>query len=81
MVLIGRSGGESSLSFRQNEEIHAEDYAELGAEDHLKKKKKRNNMSRKSHPPTDDLGMLSGDGITGKLPRYANKITLKVGCN
>lgn len=70
------------MSSRKNEETRAkEDYAEFGADDHLTKKKKRNNMLRKSHAPRDDLGLLSGHGITGKLPRYANKITLKVGCN
>ncbi|KAF7804182.1 rRNA biogenesis protein RRP5 [Senna tora] len=71
-------GGESSLRLRQNGETHAEeDYADFGADDHLKKKKKRNNMLRKSHTPADDEGLLSGAGITGKLQRYANKITLK----
>lgn len=71
------------MSSRQNGEIHAdEDYAEFGAEDRLKNtKRKRKNILSKRHAPLDDLGMLSGGGLTGKLPRHANKITLKVGCN
>ncbi|XP_028788021.1 rRNA biogenesis protein RRP5-like, partial [Neltuma alba] len=71
-------GGESSLTSRQTGEIRPEDDYEFGTEDHLKKKKKKgNNMSSKSRAPVDDLGLLSGGGIKGKLPRYANKITFK----
>lgn len=34
---------------------------------------------RTKRPETqEDLGSLFGEGITGKLPRFANRITLKV---
>lgn len=52
--------------------------AEFEVEDRdLKTKKKRKNVKKMSQEE-DDLGSLFGGGITGKLPRYANKITLKV---
>ncbi|KAK7278792.1 hypothetical protein RJT34_23828 [Clitoria ternatea] len=54
------------------------DYDEFGSEDHPRKtKKKGKTVSRKSNEVSDDLGTLSSEGITGKLPRRVNKITLK----
>ena len=44
----------------------------------LKKRKKEKRVQNKNNSTEDDLGLLFGDGITGKLPRFANKITLKV---
>lgn len=71
-------GGGSSLSSRRTREIRADDDYEFGTEDHLEKKnKKRSSMSSKSGLSADDLGLLSGGGIRGKLPRYANRITFK----
>ncbi|KAL5545605.1 hypothetical protein UlMin_005292 [Ulmus minor] len=71
-------GGGSSLSRREREEIRAEVDAEFdGVEGELKSKKKRKSIQKKSQAVEDDLGSLFGGGITGKLPRYANKITLK----
>ncbi|CAJ1967373.1 unnamed protein product [Sphenostylis stenocarpa] len=58
------------------------DYDEFGGGDHsikVKKKKKkrgRNELS-KSDEAADDWSLHSGEGITGKLPRRVNKITLK----
>ncbi|KAL1554555.1 rRNA biogenesis protein RRP5 [Salvia divinorum] len=43
----------------------------------LKKRKKERRVQNKNNSTEDDLGLLFGDGITGKLPRFANKITLK----
>ncbi|XP_041997837.1 rRNA biogenesis protein RRP5-like isoform X2 [Salvia splendens] len=43
----------------------------------LKKRKKEKRVQHKDNSTEDDLGLLFGDGITGKLPRFANKITLK----
>ncbi|XP_020233818.1 rRNA biogenesis protein RRP5 [Cajanus cajan] len=65
-------GGEFSASRRS-------DYDEFGAEDHSRKpkKKKGKNASSKSKEAADDWGSLSGDGISGKLPRRVNRITLK----
>ncbi|KAM2556550.1 hypothetical protein TB2_013763 [Malus domestica] len=34
-------------------------------------------MQKKSVVTEDDLGSLFGDGISGNLPKYANKITMK----
>ncbi|TKY53223.1 RRP5-like protein [Spatholobus suberectus] len=66
-------GGEFSAKLRN-------DYNDFGAEDHsrkMKKKRKGKNASSKSNEAADEWGSLSGDGITGKLPRRVNKITLK----
>ncbi|KAF5737374.1 protein RRP5 isoform X2 [Tripterygium wilfordii] len=70
-------GRGSSLSQRECEEIHAEVDAEFGAESNKSKKNKRMKIQKKTASPGDDLGSLFGNGITGKLPRFANKITLK----
>ncbi|KAK1575786.1 hypothetical protein Q3G72_008289 [Acer saccharum] len=69
-------GGGSSLSQRERNEIHAEVDAEFGEGRGLDKKKEKK-MQKKSNASIDDLGSLFGDGITGKLPRYANRITWK----
>lgn len=80
-------GGGSSLSRKEREEVRAEAEAEFEAEEKQsssqepnKKKKKRNALqSRIEKHEEDDLGSLfGGGGISGKFPRQANKITLKV---
>ncbi|KAL6571985.1 hypothetical protein OROMI_012943 [Orobanche minor] len=43
----------------------------------LKKRKRAKRVQNQNNSTEDDLGLLFGDGITGKLPRFANKITLK----
>jgi len=43
------------------------------------KKQKGPKLGRK--PNGEDLGSLLGEGITGKLPRSCNRVTLKVFCN
>ncbi|CAL5418122.1 unnamed protein product [Camellia sinensis] len=41
-------------------------------------KNKNKRLQKRNHSAEeDDLGSLFGDGISGKLPRFANKITLK----
>ncbi|MBA0615649.1 hypothetical protein Godav_015770 [Gossypium davidsonii] len=70
-------GGGSSLSKHERDEIRAEVDAEFEAEELASKKNKRKKSQKKIQAMPDDLGSLFGDGITGKLPRYANKITLK----
>lgn len=72
------SGGGSSLSRQERDEIRAEVDAEFEAEERDQKKNRRKKMQKKTQATEDDFGSLFGDGITGKLPRYANKITLKV---
>lgn len=72
-------GGGHSLTQRERDEIHAEVDAEFEAAERglHKKNKKKKKTERKANETVDDLGSLFGDGISGKLPRYANKITLK----
>ncbi|KAG5252940.1 protein RRP [Salix suchowensis] len=73
-------GGKSSLSQREREEIRAEVDEEFeGEERYLNKKNKKGKkfQNKSSQLSADDLGSLFGDGITGKLPRFANKITMK----
>ncbi|KAL3625500.1 hypothetical protein CASFOL_030954 [Castilleja foliolosa] len=43
----------------------------------LKKGKKQKRVQNRDQSTEEDLGHLFGDGITGKLPRFANKITMK----
>lgn len=73
-------GGGSYLSRKERDDIRADVDAEFEAEERVlkQKKNKRKNLEKKSHAAEDDFGSLFGDGITGKLPRYANKITFKV---
>lgn len=67
------------MTQKERDEIHAEVDAEFDAEEKgLQKKNKKKRMQKKTNETVDDLGSLFGDGFTGKLPKYANKITLKV---
>ncbi|GMH18742.1 hypothetical protein Nepgr_020583 [Nepenthes gracilis] len=71
-------GGRSSLTREDRDEIRAEVDADFDAEMRPSKKKKRKKMMKTGDEATEeDLGSLFGDGIIGKLPRFANKITLK----
>uniref|UniRef100_A0A5B7AB23 S1 motif domain-containing protein n=1 Tax=Davidia involucrata TaxID=16924 RepID=A0A5B7AB23_DAVIN len=70
-------GGGSSLSREEIDEVRAEVGAEFEEERELNKKNKRRREQKRSHSTEDDFGSLFGDGITGKLPRFANKIILK----
>ncbi|XP_042394409.1 rRNA biogenesis protein RRP5-like [Zingiber officinale] len=74
-------GGGRVLSREEEAEARAEAEAEFEREEssgrkgkgNLRKKGLRGSLTNVQ----DDLGFLSGDGITGKLPRFANRITLK----
>ncbi|XAR68636.1 hypothetical protein NMG60_11003830 [Bertholletia excelsa] len=71
-------GGGSSLTREELDEVHAQVDADFEAEERvLKKKKKKKGPLKKSLSEDDDLGSLFGGGISGKLPRFANKITFK----
>lgn len=73
-------GGKSSLSQREREEIRAQVDEEFeGEERRLNKKNKKGKkfQNKSSQLSGDDLGSLFGDVLTGKLPRFANKITMK----
>lgn len=52
--------------------------AEFEAEGRGLKKNKKKRVQKQSHSAEDDLGSLFGVGISGKLPRFANRITWKV---
>jgi len=66
------------LSRKEREEIHAEVDSQFDADGRELKKKKTRKMQKRGPTSEDDLGSLFGDGMTGKLPRFANRITLKV---
>ncbi|PON46626.1 Polyribonucleotide nucleotidyltransferase [Parasponia andersonii] len=70
-------GGGSSLSRKERDEIRAEVDAEFEAEERELKTKKKRKSLRNTSQEDDDLGSLFGGGIKGKLPQFANKITLK----
>ncbi|XP_028055134.1 rRNA biogenesis protein RRP5 isoform X14 [Camellia sinensis] len=77
-----RGGGRSSLG-KEVDEVDCDDVDmefESGKRElnnnYYKNKNKR--LQKRNHSAEeDDLGSLFGDGISGKLPRFANKITLK----
>lgn len=70
-------GGGSSLSREELDEVRAEVDAEFEAEGRGLKKNKKKRVQKQSHSAEDDLGSLFGVGISGKLPRFANRITWK----
>lgn len=72
-------GGGSSLSKQELEDVRAEVDAEFEAEERVLKKnnKRAKRLEWRSQSAEDDMGSLFGDAFTGKLPRFANKITLK----
>lgn len=71
-------GGGSSLTREELDEVRAEVDAEFDAEGRgLKKKMKKKRVQKQSPSAEDDLGSLFGVGISGKLPRFANRITWK----
>ncbi|KAG5552270.1 hypothetical protein RHGRI_010375 [Rhododendron griersonianum] len=70
-------GGGSSLSREELDEVRVEVDAEFEAEGRGLKKNKKKRVQKQSHSAEDDLGSLFGVGISGKLPRFANRITWK----
>lgn len=70
-------GGGSSLSKEELDEVRAEVDAVFESEHRVSKKNKKKRVLKQSHSADDDLGSLFGGGISGKLPRFANKITWK----
>ncbi|XP_019053357.1 PREDICTED: rRNA biogenesis protein RRP5 isoform X2 [Nelumbo nucifera] len=69
-------GGGRVLSRQEIDEVRAEVDAEFEVEERGSRKKKKQ-QQKKSYATENDLGSLFGDGITGKLPRFANRVTLK----
>ncbi|CAN0879206.1 rRNA biogenesis protein RRP5 [Linum grandiflorum] len=70
-------GGGSSLSQKERDDIRSEVDAEFEAGEMGVKKNKKGKKLRKKQVDPDDFGSLFGDGLTGKLPKFANKITTK----
>lgn len=78
MLNCGGVGGGRSLTREERNEIREEVDEEFDSEV-IDLKKKKSKVQRRSFVEEDDkLGSLFGEGITGKLPRFANRITLKV---
>lgn len=74
----GGVGGGRSLTREERNGIREEDDEELDSEARDFNKRKNKVRSRDFVPEDDNLGSLFGEGITGKLPRFANRITFKV---
>ncbi|KAL0346327.1 UNVERIFIED_CONTAM: rRNA biogenesis protein RRP5, partial [Sesamum radiatum] len=71
-------GRGSLLSGEERNEVRAVAEKDSRADERvLKKRKKEKRAQNRNQSTEDDLGSLFGDGIIGKLPRFANKITLK----
>ncbi|CAH8356759.1 unnamed protein product [Eruca vesicaria subsp. sativa] len=71
-------GGGTSLSKKEREKIHEEVDAEFEAGDERVTKRSKGGKIKKRVPrDVDELGSLFDGGLTGKRPRYANKITTK----
>lgn len=76
LVLLG---GGTSLSKTERKKIYEEVDAEFEAEERVSKRSKGGKPNKKRNPSeVDELGSLFDGGLTGKRPRYANKITVKV---
>ncbi|GMP80975.1 hypothetical protein CsSME_00035856 [Camellia sinensis var. sinensis] len=75
-------GGRSSLG-KEVDEVDGDDVdmefesGERELNNNNYKNKNKRLQKRNHSAEEDDLGSLFGDGISGKLPRFANKITLK----
>jgi rRNA biogenesis protein RRP5 len=59
-------------------EARAEAEAEFEREERQFGRKGKKNRRIKRPEAHEDLGSLFGEGVTGKLPRFANRITSKV---
>ncbi|KAL0316910.1 UNVERIFIED_CONTAM: rRNA biogenesis protein RRP5, partial [Sesamum radiatum] len=71
-------GRGSLLSGEEKNEVRALAEKESRADERVLRKRKKDKRAQNRNQSTeDDLGSLFGDGIIGKLPRFANKITLK----
>ncbi|KAL0334258.1 UNVERIFIED_CONTAM: rRNA biogenesis protein RRP5, partial [Sesamum angustifolium] len=71
-------GRGSLLSGEERNEVRALAEKESRADERvLRKRKKEKKAQNRNQSTEDNLGSLFGDGIIGKLPRFANKITLK----
>ncbi|XP_078180965.1 RIBOSOMAL RNA PROCESSING 5 isoform X4 [Carex rostrata] len=70
-------GGASLLSRHEVAEARAEAEADFEREERQFGRKGKRDRRTKGPETQEDLGSLFGEGVTGKLPRFANRITLK----
>ncbi|KAK9062384.1 hypothetical protein SSX86_019570 [Deinandra increscens subsp. villosa] len=70
-------GGQSSLSRAEVDKVRAEVDKEFETGNMVLKKTKKDRKKNVTRSTEDDPGSLFADGNSGKLPRFANKITLK----
>ncbi|KAF8085254.1 hypothetical protein N665_0674s0019 [Sinapis alba] len=70
-------GGGTSLSKKEREKIHEEVDAEFDADERVAKRSKGGKPKKRTTSDVDELGSLFDGGLTGKRPRYVNKITIK----
>lgn len=71
-------GGQSSLSREEVDKVRAEVDKEFETGNMVLKKTKKDRKKSVTRSTEDDLGSLFGDVNSQKVPRFANKITLKV---
>ncbi|XP_031485662.1 rRNA biogenesis protein RRP5 [Nymphaea colorata] len=70
-------GGGGVLSRVEVEQARTEAEAEFETEERTRENLGKRKRPRKTSFEDDDLGSLFGEGFAGKLPRLANKITIK----
>ncbi|XP_076885877.1 rRNA biogenesis protein RRP5-like [Bidens hawaiensis] len=70
-------GGQSSLSREEVDKVRAEVDKEFETGNMVLKKTKKDRKKSVTRSTEDDLGSLFGDVNGQKVPRFANKITLK----
>ncbi|KAF3794450.1 rRNA biogenesis protein [Nymphaea thermarum] len=70
-------GGGGVLSRAEVEQARSEAETEFEMEERTRENLGKRKRPRKTSFEDDDLGSLFGEGVAGKLPRLANKITIK----
>ncbi|CAN6476370.1 unnamed protein product [Victoria cruziana] len=70
-------GGGRILNRVEVEQARMEAEEEFEREERTRENSRKRKRSGKSSSEDDDLGSLFGEGVAGKLPRLANKITIK----
>lgn len=71
------------MSRKEEAEARAEAEAEFEKEEREFRKgkdrrKKKNERKKPAKGADDEMGSLFGEGVTGRLPKFANRVTLKV---
>lgn len=74
--MVGGGGSFKKEAEELRDEVEVYNYEEEGVRKHGKKK--QNKKQIKSRDDNEGTGSLFSDMIVGKLPKFANRITLKV---